>query len=242
MKFYDRVHALHRAWRYRLRTERNELRYMLGLRLEPGGSVLDIGANRGIYSYWMHKRFGTARYVVAFEPQPELIEHLGELKVAFGLDRLIVAPVALSSYVGMATLRRPRSHWGGATIDNEADFDDLIDTIPVAVSPLDEYLAQRPELRPARFIKCDVQNHETDVVRGAVNTFKTDRPELLLEWADGDSARRKTLLELLQSLDYRGCRFVQNSLMPEDSARRHGEPQNWENYLFLPAGRTRHAA
>lgn len=242
MRFYDRIHALHRAWRYRLRTERHELRYMLGCSFPLGGSVLDVGANRGIYSYWMHKHFSTARHVVAFEPQAELVAHLEELKAAFRLERLLIAPVALSSASGSRVLRRPQRHWGGATFDDRTTFQDSVEAIPVAVTTLDDYLACRPDLRPVRFIKCDVQNHEADVLKGAANVLQEDQPELLLEWADNDESRREALFDLLTSLNYRSYRFIDGALRPEKSAMRHRGPTNWENYLFLPASRSLHAA
>ena len=47
-----------------------------------GGSLLDVGAHRGVYSFWMHRRFRDLP-VVAFEPQPELVEFLADLKQTF---------------------------------------------------------------------------------------------------------------------------------------------------------------
>ena len=73
MRLFDRLHFLHRAWRYRLRAERDELAFVLSRDLR-GATVLDIGANRGIYSYWMHRVVGATGQVIAFEPQPELVQ------------------------------------------------------------------------------------------------------------------------------------------------------------------------
>jgi len=234
MRFYDRLHALHRIWRYRLRTERQELKYMLGRVLPPGGSVLDIGANRGIYSYWMHKAFAAASQVVAFEPQPELVEYLGDFKKSFHLERMMIAPVGLSSRAGTLSLRRPQQHWGGATFDDQTTFEDRVDTLSVPVMTLDDYFQQHPELRPIRFIKCDVQNHEADVMRGAATILREDQPELLMEWADGDPARRESLFKLLTGLGYHAFRFAGGVLEPAGTAERLCGPMTWENYLFLP--------
>ena len=46
--------------------------------------MVDVGANHGIYSYWMHKKVGAGGNVVAFEPQAELGIYLGQLKNALG--------------------------------------------------------------------------------------------------------------------------------------------------------------
>src|SRR5213593_3081462 len=112
VNLFDRWHFLHRAWRYRLRTERDELRYVLAQDL-AGLTAVDAGANRGVYSYWMHRRAGArGGRVVAFEPQPELARDLHAMKQAFHLDQLTVVCAGLSSHLGTSQLIRPKNHWG----------------------------------------------------------------------------------------------------------------------------------
>jgi FkbM family methyltransferase len=234
MKLHDRLHALHRIWRYRLRTERQELAFMLGRRFPPGGSVLDIGANRGIYSYWMHRQFARHAQIVAFEPQPELVTYLAEFRRLFHLDRLTIEPLGLSSRPGTLPLMRPQAHWGAASFDSQVLAKENIISLSVAVTTLDDYLSRHPELRPVRLIKCDVEQHEANVLLGAVNTLREDRPELLLEWADEDPARRVVLFELLCELGYRAERFTKRGLIPTDCAARQCGAETWDSYVFLP--------
>lgn len=66
-----RLRLIYRAWRYRLRIDPGEIRYLLAT-LRPGRMALDIGAHKGAYSYWMSKAVGPWGEVIAFEPQPEL--------------------------------------------------------------------------------------------------------------------------------------------------------------------------
>jgi FkbM family methyltransferase len=237
MKLSQRLHAWHRLLRYRLRTERQELRFMQSRTFSPGGSVLDIGANRGIYSYWMHRYFRQGTQIVAFEPQAELVEYLHEFKRAFRLNRLTIEPIGLSSRPGRLPLRRPSLHWGAASFDDQVLAKTGVVEADVRVTTLDDYLADHPDLRPVRFIKCDVEQHEADVLVGAVNTLREDQPELLLEWADENASRRILLFELLSELGYRAQRFTPQGLAAVDSARRHVGPQEWESYAFLPTRR-----
>lgn len=51
---FVRLHFLRRAWRYRLRSEKAAVAFLMSRQL-AGKTVVDIGANIGIYSYWMHK-------------------------------------------------------------------------------------------------------------------------------------------------------------------------------------------
>jgi FkbM family methyltransferase len=235
MTFYERFRMYHRLLRYRWSAERAELQFVLGRRY-CGGSLLDIGAHRGVYSYWMHRCFRDATRIVAFEPQPELVQHLTQFKQAFRLERMLIAPVGLSSQSGTLRMHRPRDHWGAATFDEFCYDDDDSDVFDVSVTTIDEYLVERPELRPARFIKCDVEYHEVDVLAGAERVLQEDRPELLVEWSTPRRAYRERLYRMMQRLGYAIFQFEYGRLAPCTSAVRQGPP-SWElgaNYVFLP--------
>ena len=60
MKLLQRLRMWIRMVCYRLSAERAEFKFVLGRHFD-GGSVLDIGAHRGEYSYWLHNHF-RARY------------------------------------------------------------------------------------------------------------------------------------------------------------------------------------
>jgi FkbM family methyltransferase len=235
MNVIQRLHMIHRLLRYRLRTERPELRYLLGRQFQ-GGAVLDVGAHRGVYSFWMHRRFREGTRVVAFEPQPELVKHLTDLKDTFRLDRLIIEPVGLSSRSARLRMHRPRKHWGAATVDEFCYDDDQTDVFDVPVTTIDEYLADRPELRPVRFIKCDVEFHEAEVLAGAERTLREDRPEILIEWSTPRRAHREQMFRLVQRLQYNIFQFEYGRMAPCTSAERHSPP-SWElgpNYVLVP--------
>ena len=228
---------LHRAWRYRLRSEKDELRFVRSLEL-AGKTVLDIGANWGIYSYWLHKKVGSSGTVVAFEPQPELAAHLERFKAAFGLRRLLVAEVALSSRPGGLALVRPRKHWGGASVGGKVGPD--VDVLKVRGTTLDDYFAAHAGLRPVRFIKCDVESHELEVLVGGKQLLEADRPVLLFESAPLASLpeRRCSIFELLEGIGYRGLFFYHGHRIPIESynADRHRlGGLRIQNYAFEPS-------
>lgn len=233
MRLFDRLHALHRFWRYRLRTERAELAFMLGRDLR-GGTVVDAGANRGSYSYWMHKAVGAQGNVVAFEPQPELTTYLQDLRASFGLSRLTIVPAGLSSHPEQTQLVRPRNHWGAASLHIAAT--DLTDIVPVTLTTLDDYFANS-DLRPIRFMKCDVQGHELEVFLGGERILREDRPELLFEAYDYliDDGR---LVSFLEGLGYDGFFLFEGKLTPMSrlAELRPKLPRRAKffNYIFLP--------
>jgi len=232
MHIFERAHAYHRVWRYRLRTERQEIAYLLSRDLR-GATVADIGANRGVYSYWMHKAVAPDGNVVAFEPQPELAAYLQELKAALGLNRLTIAQTALSSSIGERRLVRPRDHWGAASLELEPDSGR--DTLTVATTTLDEYFLRSP-LRPLRFIKADIQGHEYACFVGGERLLREDRPVVLCESEDAELERVRSYLT---SLEYEGFFFLRGQLVPIPGLERLRStiPAPYLNYVFLPKER-----
>ena len=91
MNWFARLHFLHRAWRYRLRSEKFGVSFLLSRDL-TGKTAVDIGANWGIYSYWMHGLVGAEGHVIAFEPQPELLYPGGRRPRREGLATYLLRP------------------------------------------------------------------------------------------------------------------------------------------------------
>ncbi len=236
MRLFDYLHALHRFWRYRLRTEREELAFMLSRDLK-GGTVVDAGANRGSYSYWMHKAVGPQGNVVAFEPQPELTTYLQSLRSSFGLNRLTIVPAGLSSHPEQTQLVRPRNHWGGASLHIAQT--ESTDLVPITLTTLDDYFANS-DLRPIRFLKADVQGHELELFLGGERILREDRPELLFEAYDY-LIDEGLLVNFLEALGYDGFFYFEGQLTPinrlpelRPHLPRKARQVNYHNYYFLP--------
>jgi hypothetical protein len=104
----DNAHFLVRCLRYRFRTEKLQIRTMMRLQLR-GATVLDIGANKGIYCFWMMRAVGPSGCVIAFEPQPEMRDSIERQKLRFDWRNLRVMNVALSNSEGSMNLSRQKS-------------------------------------------------------------------------------------------------------------------------------------
>jgi hypothetical protein len=89
-----------------------------------------------------------------------------------------------------------------------------------------------------RFIKCDVERHEVDVLAGAKRTLSEDRPHVLVEWSTPRKAYRVRMFQLAKQLGYAIFQFERGRLTPCTTAERRSPP-SWElggNYLLLPCG------
>ena len=204
MNIIERVHTLHRAWRYRLREEKESVTYLLQQKID-GATVLDIGANKGIYTYWMSKKVGKTGKVYAFEPQPELGDFLNDLCASFRLTNVEIVNQGLSDRPGDFTMFRNKVGAGGATLESKflhKSNSDSLQKVEVTVTTLDDFFQSRSVDR-LDFIKCDVEGHELSVFKGGKNTLSKHKPTLLFECHHKD-AQEKSLFAFLEELGYRG--------------------------------------
>ncbi len=209
--WYERMHMRHRRWRYEYKSEKPSLAFLQSLDL-GGQTLIDVGANRGIYTWIMSQCAGPKGKVFAFEPQPEMNEHLESLKESFGLDNVVVTGQGLSSEPGVLELQRSRVGAGQAGVNLPAGtFDEVLE---VPVTTLDSFVAEAVE-QPIGLIKADVEGHEYEVFKGAQETIAEHRSVLLFELMDTE-AERGDMFSLMQELGYMGWFFC---VSPEDHKR-----------------------
>lgn len=193
---------VHRCWRLRFKSEVPSIQYVREAKL-AGTTVIDIGANKGVFSIYMSRAAGPAGRLIAFEAQPELGEHLRDVKQSFGLTNMTLVNQGLSSQAGVLTMRRSAVGSGMASFHNPASAG--LQEIEIPVIRLDDYVSEN-DVGPVSFIKCDVEGHELEVFRGAEALLARDKPTLLFECHD-DEADRGDLFEYLIGLGYDGYFF-----------------------------------
>jgi FkbM family methyltransferase len=162
----------------KLRWRRDPLCEAVRRLVGPAQSVVDIGANRGVYTWMMSGQVGADGHVHSIEPYPANIERLTALSIA--RPNITVHPVALSDSDGAATLQVPRHHH--LDIDALANLRTTVDvpSVPVEVRKrrLDSLIRSHERVG---FIKCDVEGHEDEVIDGGWRTITRCRPVLAIE-------------------------------------------------------------
>ncbi len=231
LSFIQKAKALHRIWRYRLNTEKDSIGFLLRQNLLKKTAV-DIGGNRGIYSYWMSKLVGDMGAVVVFEPQPELGEYLESLRFSFHLNNVTIVNQALSSSIGRQSLYRVKVGDGGASLINNSNGDRQ--SVEVEVATLDQYFSdwKGPGIE---LIKCDVEGNELEVFKGAKNKLLEDGPTLLFE-SHHKEAEKGELFSFLVSLGYDGFFFSGNERIHYSKFNSYSYPKpgvSHRNYIFV---------
>jgi len=156
--------------------------------LQPGMTVLDIGAHHGYYTLLASRRVGQSGRVFAFEPSPrerqKLRWHLrgnhcsnvevvdGALGASAGQAELFLAP---GRETGCNSLRLPAVRGSPRKLS-------------VTIDTLDEFLSRRG-IERVDFLKLDVEGAELSVLEGGEQLLsRQPRPIALVEVSDQRSA------------------------------------------------------
>jgi FkbM family methyltransferase len=146
------------------------------------GTVLDVGANTGVYALAAAALSPGAR-IAAFEPVPRVCARLRH-NAALNGNRIAVEQAAVSDRDGTAVLHDlDDDHVYSASLEREMLGDAYSRTYEVPSVTLDSYCAAQGIGR-VDLMKIDVERHEPAVLRGARQLIVRDRPAMLCEVLD----------------------------------------------------------
>jgi FkbM family methyltransferase len=211
--------------------------------LRRGMTVVDVGANHGMFSLEAAHLVGREGVVHAFEPAPATLAVLRRNLAANGLARVHVFPCGLGAaeetarlrvhreYSGLNTLAARDVTWNRRTLRADAVID-------VPLTTLDHHAA-RERLGRIDFLKIDVEGFELGVIRGARGLLQARRvARILVEIGDLTCATAGVApIDVLRALESLGYQLHAISPAGEVVERVAGFPQTSfsANYLALPA-------
>ena len=140
--------------------------------LRPGFTVVDVGANQGLYSLLFSRLVGPDGFVHSFEPDPTLFRALQTNCERNRTRNITCYNYALGTKAETRTLYHSRVNSG----DNRLAISDRPDWFyeaSVTTAPLDSLLGGSL----VDFIKIDVQGWEFEVLRGMTEVWKNN-PEI----------------------------------------------------------------
>jgi FkbM family methyltransferase len=188
----------------------------------PGMTVVDVGANHGMFSLEAALLVGGEGVVHAFEPTPSTRALLQNNLAVNGLTTVKIFPSALGDTPGTARLRVHRELSGLNTLAarditwnrKTLHADEVID---VPVTTLDAH-AEAEGLGRIDFLKIDVEGFELGVIRGARGLLRDGRVDrIMLEIGDGTCANAGIApIEILNEIESLGYRL--HSISPEGEA------------------------
>ena len=187
-----------------------ELRILRDL-VPAGCTAIDVGANRGYYSYALSKIAGS---VQAFEPHPELAR-FARRKLG---PTIPVHEVALSNRKGWTTLYVPQVQRGvdvhyNSSLKKVYPYETYIE-FRVPMKTLDDFAFDH-----VGFIKIDAEGSDMDIVEGARETIERDRPNMIVELVAMTHADPGACIERIKSqFDYDAHILVDGHLVDAHAA------------------------
>lgn len=208
MKIFEKIKLYLRAKKYEIKNDKRGIAY-INNSIQKGQTVIDIGAHKAGYLYFMQKRVGNTGKIYAFEPQSLLFDYLLEIKKIMNWNNVSVEKIAISDTVGSVNLYIASNKTGqasspSATILEDNTIKSVVRTETVNTDTLDNYCSKY-DIKPS-LLKIDVEGNELKVFKGAYNTLKQYKPKIIVEIEAIHVGEKKVLetFEFLKSIGYEG--------------------------------------
>ncbi len=202
--------------------EKNDLIYIgKYLNERKSGSVLDIGANVGIFSLNLYQNYPDIQYYL-FEPIPSTFQWLlKNMKLNSASDeRYKPFNVGMSDKKGTFEFYVPAANEAASLVANEDSFyrkkadsngnytgNTDLDRVLCTVDTVDSFVKEH-NVKDITFVKIDVEGNEFKVLKGAEETLKEYKPlvycELLRKHAKRFGYHPNEVIEYMSKLGY-GC-------------------------------------
>jgi FkbM family methyltransferase len=168
---------------------------------EEAEFIVDVGAYVGYMTLLAALANRRAR-VVSLEPYPPTYRRLLRNLAINGVDNVKAINIAAGSAEGTAVLHHARDGFSSGASLNPAHLEAVTDlnTTKVPIRRLDSLFGELG-LERVDLVKLDTETTEPEVIEGGAATIARDRPNIVCEVLNADSAARLT--ELLAPLGYR---------------------------------------
>ncbi len=198
--------------------------------IQPGMTVIDVGANVGVYTFSAAYRTGNTGRVLAVEPFSGCVQCLQETRRMNQLDWVTVCRGAASDRDGTVRL----------ALQTASELNQVLMESDVAAGEFEQVpcfsldtLLERERLSRVDLLKIDAEGHELQVLMGSDRLLKSFSPTILYENIAGSQGSNLPVAEFLTANGYQLYRYQPfiKRLIPLDS---QAELQGNLNIIALP--------
>lgn len=173
--------------------------------LRPGDCFVDVGANLGMLSLLASAQVGPSGRVLAFEPNPRMVDRVTATVANNRIDNLEVVHTAVSDATGTAELHEYGGHpgWGSlSSVGPEGAASTKTYSVPLRSG--DALLEDTDQSQPL-VLKIDVEGHEVPVLRSLQGTLTKRAPLVFCEVVDAHQRRAGySAMEVREQLERHG--------------------------------------
>jgi FkbM family methyltransferase len=177
--------------------------------IQPGMTIIDVGANVGVYTFSAAQRVGPTGCVLAVEPFSGCVWCLEETCRVNQLDWVKVCRGAASDRNGTVQLNLHHASELNQVITNSSDNLDEEQTGQIETVPcfrLDTLMEQE-KLDRVDMLKIDAEGHELQVLQGGDRLLEEFSPVILYENLAGKASTNLPVAEFLVNLGYQLFRY-----------------------------------
>ena len=173
--------------------------------IQPGMTVIDVGANVGVYTFSAAQKVGASGKVLAVEPFSRCVSYLKETCRINNISWVKVCAGAASSQSGKARLAlNTASELNEIITDdqesNSANFEEI------SCFTLDS-LIEEEHLKRVDWLKIDAEGHEMQVLEGSQRLLEQFAPKILYENIAGAKTNNIPVAEYLLGKGYKLFRY-----------------------------------
>lgn len=188
--------------------------------VKPGMTVIDVGANVGVYTFSAAVKVGSEGCVLAVEPFSGCVRCLQETCRINELSWVKVCAGAASDHNGTARLSLQVASELNELVASDAEGATQSGTFEeVDCFSLDS-LIERENVNRVDFLKIDAEGHEMQVLEGSNRILNEFAPDILYENIAGNKGSNLAVAEFLTSRGYQLFRYQPylQQLIPVNSA------------------------
>ena len=170
-------------------------------------TIIDVGANAGVYAFSAAKRVGATGRVLAIEPFSACVNYLNQTCRVNQFDWVNVCAGAASDRNGTAKLSlSSASELNELISEEEGQTRDASSFEEVECFTLDSLIEQYAVSR-VDFLKIDAEGHELQVLKGSDRILTEFAPIILYENIAGHQGSNLPVADYLRSIGYKLFRY-----------------------------------
>ncbi|PSB33599.1 FkbM family methyltransferase [Stenomitos frigidus] len=174
--------------------------------IQPGMTVIDVGANVGVYTFSAAQRVGNQGRVLAIEPFSECVQFLQETCNVNQLSWVKVIAGAASDRTQTAQLALQMASELNQLVPNDAELVSGGNVETVACFTLDALIEQE-SIAHVDFLKIDAEGHELQVLAGSERLLTKLMPTIVYENIASDDQANTSSAVFLQERGYQLFRY-----------------------------------
>lgn len=169
--------------------------------IRPDMTVIDVGANVGVYTFSAAQRVGETGKVIAIEPFKACVNCLQETSRINQLPWVKIYEAAASDHCGSAKLSLHNASELNEVISDNSPSSDSANTVTIQCLTLDS-LIETENLTRVDWLKIDAEGHEIKVLQGAERLLTEFKPNIIYENIAGAHGSNGAIMQYIQAKGY----------------------------------------